>query len=165
MQINSPFAGGFPQPGGPGVYSVEFVGLNSLMLCFHLTVKIKLLHFYLHHLCVFCMFYQASIHVWCWCSWNKSRTSKSFLTCMLDVLNYDNNCFYFLLILFQQTFPQYGFIKYSIPQPPGRQSVEVVCADLLLFILCVAYSATINIFVVLWFYVCSSTLMTSLRTR
>ncbi|KAK5607778.1 hypothetical protein CRENBAI_011856 [Crenichthys baileyi] len=24
-----------------------------------------------------------------------------------------------------QTFPQYGFIKYSIPQPPGRQSVEV----------------------------------------
>uniref|UniRef100_A0A3B5L6L6 Uncharacterized protein n=1 Tax=Xiphophorus couchianus TaxID=32473 RepID=A0A3B5L6L6_9TELE len=62
--------------------------------------------------------------------WNKSRTSKSFLTCMLDVLNYDNNCFYFLLILFQQTFPQYGFIKYSIPQPPGRQSVEVVCADL-----------------------------------
>ncbi|KAF7217889.1 putative LOC107375240-like protein [Nothobranchius furzeri] len=24
-----------------------------------------------------------------------------------------------------QTFPSYGFIKYSIPQPPGRQSVEV----------------------------------------
>uniref|UniRef100_A0A8C6KCN4 Uncharacterized protein n=1 Tax=Nothobranchius furzeri TaxID=105023 RepID=A0A8C6KCN4_NOTFU len=24
------------------------------------------------------------------------------------------------------TFPSYGFIKYSIPQPPGRQSVEVV---------------------------------------
>uniref|UniRef100_A0A3P9NWQ6 Uncharacterized protein n=1 Tax=Poecilia reticulata TaxID=8081 RepID=A0A3P9NWQ6_POERE len=65
----------------------------------------------------------------------------------VDVLIYDNNCFYFSLILFQQTFPQYGFIKYSIPQPPGRQSVEVVCADLLLFILCVVYSATINIFV------------------
>uniref|UniRef100_A0A3Q1FF81 Secretory calcium-binding phosphoprotein 5 n=1 Tax=Acanthochromis polyacanthus TaxID=80966 RepID=A0A3Q1FF81_9TELE len=25
-----------------------------------------------------------------------------------------------------QPFPSYGFIKYSIPQPPGRQSVEVV---------------------------------------
>ncbi|XP_051801928.1 secretory calcium-binding phosphoprotein 5 [Acanthochromis polyacanthus] len=24
-----------------------------------------------------------------------------------------------------QPFPSYGFIKYSIPQPPGRQSVEV----------------------------------------
>ncbi|XP_069023943.1 secretory calcium-binding phosphoprotein 5 [Embiotoca jacksoni] len=24
-----------------------------------------------------------------------------------------------------QSFPSYGFIKYSIPQPPGRQSVEV----------------------------------------
>lgn len=83
----------------------------------------------------------------------------------VDVLIYDNDCFYFSLILFQQTFPQYGFIKYSIPQPPGRQSVEVVCADLLVFLLCVAYSATINIFVVLWFYVGSSTLLTSLRTR
>ena len=25
-----------------------------------------------------------------------------------------------------QSFPTQGFIKYSIPQPPGRQSVEVV---------------------------------------
>ncbi|XP_040925354.1 secretory calcium-binding phosphoprotein 5 [Betta splendens] len=27
-------------------------------------------------------------------------------------------------------FPAYGFLKYSIPQPPGRQSVEVVSAFL-----------------------------------
>uniref|UniRef100_A0A8C6T2Y9 Uncharacterized protein n=1 Tax=Neogobius melanostomus TaxID=47308 RepID=A0A8C6T2Y9_9GOBI len=36
------------------------------------------------------------------------------------------NCFVFILLyLFFQSFPTQGFIKYSIPQPPGRQSVEV----------------------------------------
>uniref|UniRef100_A0A3P8TN18 Secretory calcium-binding phosphoprotein 5 n=1 Tax=Amphiprion percula TaxID=161767 RepID=A0A3P8TN18_AMPPE len=31
-----------------------------------------------------------------------------------------------------QPFPSYGFIKYSIPQPPGRQSVEVIFIVLIL---------------------------------
>uniref|UniRef100_A0A087XHE7 Secretory calcium-binding phosphoprotein 5 n=1 Tax=Poecilia formosa TaxID=48698 RepID=A0A087XHE7_POEFO len=62
-QIKSPFAGGFPQPAGPGVYSVEFLPY---------------------------MFGAGA-----------AGTNQG------------------------QTFPQYGFIKYSIPQPPGRQSVEV----------------------------------------
>ena len=33
---------------------------------------------------------------------------------------------FFPFCFFLQPFPSHGFIKYSIPQPPGRQSVEVV---------------------------------------
>lgn len=43
------------------------------------------------------------------------------------VKNVKDFFFFFLtLSFFLQPFPTHGFIKYSIPQPPGRQSVEVV---------------------------------------
>uniref|UniRef100_A0A3Q2ZC44 Secretory calcium-binding phosphoprotein 5 n=1 Tax=Kryptolebias marmoratus TaxID=37003 RepID=A0A3Q2ZC44_KRYMA len=63
-QMKTPFTAGFPQPGLPGAYSVEFIYPHRIV-------------------------------------GGAAGTNQA------------------------QTFPSFGFIKYSIPQPPGRQSVEV----------------------------------------
>lgn len=123
IQMKNPFTAGqsLPPPGIPGAYSVELVCYFSSNANFQFTQSnydfdVKLWCFFL-----------SSIHtdspVLLDQTLHRSAHTLGKIVSKRRVVFMDFTIFFSLLL---QPFPSHGFIKYSIPQPPGRQSVEVV---------------------------------------
>lgn len=127
-----------PQPGLPGAYSVELVSLTLVSPPNSNLTQLLLQstwHLFLRRLVTM-------VVAVCWSffglvsdlssqvprrRWSQPRSGSHTHSNKSTREKCERLFFFFLtLSFFLQPFPTHGFIKYSIPQPPGRQSVEVV---------------------------------------
>lgn len=126
-------------PGAPGAYSVELVCQTYSYLVHRISVhwyfscfdQDKCLWYIYVYFWVFFKDLSTCISWGYW--WSKhgkhTHSLQKHLLFLKNVAKISTACYFPLIFLFLFSLflqPSLGFIKYSIPQPPGRQSVEVV---------------------------------------
>lgn len=126
-----------PQPGLPGAYSVELVSLslvsppnsNLTQLLLQATWHLFLRHLVTMVVAVCLSFFGLVSDLSSQVPrrrWSQPRSGSHTHSTKSTHEKCERLFFFLTLSFLLQPFPTHGFIKYSIPQPPGRQSVEVV---------------------------------------